>query len=158
MTRNLCALALVVASLPLTGMRPAKADDCDVQAASLAVQIGATVERRSEANIIFLKHPMVTDMTVGCPLTPSQHPDIGMSWDGAPPPAWFFDLAAHGASILSGANEATIRRDIIACWLAALHSKDELSDITKHGVTCQAQAFTRDGGGTVLTIFKANDE
>jgi hypothetical protein len=136
----------------------ALADECDAAAANLAMQIGASVVRRSEANIIFLKHPKVTDMHLGCPLTPTQHPDLEMSWDGAAPPAWFFDLAAHAVSILSGASEPTVRRGAIACWQTALRSKDELSDITDHGVTYQCQAFVRDGGGTLLDIFKTSPE
>jgi hypothetical protein len=156
MTRVGCALAVAIFSL--VGSRLALADECDAAAANLAMQIGASVIRRSEANMIFLKHPKIADIHVGCPMIPTQHPDLWMAWDDAAPPAWFFDLAAHAAGILSGASEPTIRRGAIACWQAALRSKDEMSDITSHGVTYQCQAFVRDGGGTALDIFKASTE
>jgi hypothetical protein len=82
---------------------PAVADGWGVIAARIAAREGATVDRRTEANIILMRHVDVAEISVGCSSAPGLNPDLFVAFDGAYPSARFYDFAARAGAIVTGA-------------------------------------------------------
>jgi hypothetical protein len=142
---------LVLYMTLLCPLGAALAEECDALAAEIVDREGLAVDRRTTMRVIFTKHPLVSEMSVGCTFRP---PDLFMSWDGAYPPTSFYDLLGRVGHIVTGGQAAQVRDGAARCQRAALKSKSELSDLTIAGISFECQAFARGGGGTSITLYR----
>lgn len=136
----------------LTG--PTTADECDALAAEVIARTGAAFDRRSDlAHMVHLKHPNASALSVQC-ASGAYGAGVGSSWDGAYPPRSFYDLIARAGAAVTKAPAEDIRQGAMKCQQAALKSDDELAEMTFKGIRFECQAFSRDGGGTTITLYK----
>jgi hypothetical protein len=139
-----------------------KADSCDALAAKvIAMPFGVTFDRRTNANIIILRDPLLSEMSITCPASGttlgvafSQKLDVSFSQETAYPNATFYYLAGNIGEAVIGVRGETIEAAAMKCQQAALRSSSELADRTYKGVTVECQAYTRDGGGTSITVHR----
>jgi len=104
---------------------------------------------------VFLKASGINELVLSC--TSRQTTGISVVWDqsGFPPNAWFkkASRAAKAVTVVElGRLEEAIRR----CHHAALKHKSELSDMEIPNAKIDCQAFTRNGGGVNVGIYKSD--
>jgi hypothetical protein len=90
--------------------RPVLADNCDSLVAEIIAKEGGIIERRTDAQVILMRHPLAGHLSVGCPLGTFQTPDLSIGFDSANLPAAFYDLVARAGAIVTRAPRDTIRR------------------------------------------------
>ena len=141
----------------------AHADECDAKAAELVAREGATVVgERTEAGGVTMKHPLATEVAVECPIRAGGGGiplDLYLNWDGAFPPRTFYEFAGRAGHIVTGAPANAIKEGAMKCQQAALRRGPgppffESAEMTFKGISFECQAFTRDGGGTAITIYR----
>jgi hypothetical protein len=98
----------------------------------------------------FFKRP---DMVLIC--DPKFVTYISLNWDasGFPQNDWFA-LAAAAGNAVTGVDPKILEAATHRCHRAALKDRSELARVYLHDATIECQAFTRDGGGLVITIAK----
>lgn len=133
----------------LLAASPAVAEECDALASDIVRQEGATLNRRTSVKVILNLAPL-SELSVDCGQT-----GFSAGWDGAFPPAAYFDLVARGSRIVTAAPLHVLRDGAVHCHKAALRDKGELATIEKGGITFDCQSFTREGGGTLIQVFRS---
>jgi hypothetical protein len=156
MIRSKMLIAVLVAAM-LSVAGKANSDSCDATAAELVVREGAVVERRTSSDIILLKHPQVSVISLGCPSASRQFADLSLSLESAYPPSTFFDLAARTGHIVTGVGSETIRSGATQCQQNALRSKTEMAEMTFKGIVFECHAFSRSGGATTITFYRKTE-
>jgi hypothetical protein len=148
--------AIVLAALAADVQTSAlAADDCDLLAAKITASYGgATVDRRTEANIILFRHPAIGGFSLVCAKYSGENPAVSLSADTAYPSAAFWDAAGQLGTLVTGAPTKNIVAGDQRCQRSALKSSDELAELQATGLKFECQAFTRDGGGTAITVYK----
>jgi hypothetical protein len=99
---------------------------------------------------VFFKNP---DIALIC--DPKFVTYVSLNWDtsGFPPNDWFALLATAGAAVM-GLDPKLLEAAAHRCHRAALKDKSELADADLKDAKVECQAFTRDGGGVVISIAK----
>ena len=93
-------LALLAAiSLLVSGASPAHADKCDDLAAQLKSQIDGLGVGKTAANVIYLSHPLATEITLGCASRNFTNQLFARADSRKPVPA-FLNLVATAAAII----------------------------------------------------------
>ena len=148
-------LFCIIVALTVTETTSRAADDCDLLAVKIAASYrGASVERRTEANIILFRHPQIGGFQLLCPGFPGQNPAVTLSADTAYPSAYFWEAIGNLGALVTQKSKNSILAGAQQCDRTALTSKDELAEIESDGLKVECQAFTRDGGGTLVTLYK----
>jgi hypothetical protein len=135
----------------------AHADDCDAIAAALAASEAGAVVTGRENNYITINDRFAAEVSIACP-TPEGFPiDLTVNWKGAFPPATFYAFAGRAGHIVVGAPEKEVSEGARRCAQAALRSKDETASLTFGLAYFECTAFSRDGGATDISIYRASD-
>jgi hypothetical protein len=145
--------ALLLLALWAAPTTSALADECDVMVAKLVSEQGVRFERRTASGYIHLKHPLVESAVIDCS-RPVGGPSLSMSFDGAFPSAAFFDLLSQAGAVVMSKPVTIVRQSSQRCHRTALKDSDELAQIRAGGLQIECQSFTRDGGGTIISIFQ----
>ncbi len=139
--------------------RTAHADECDAVAAEISatikgVEVGERVTAPSGAiNTIALKNPAADDIKLSCAARGTRKSnEILATWHTAYPPPAYFDFLAEAASIVASKPSTMMRRGALACQKQALTTDVENADIGFAGVHIKCTIFTRNGGGTTISI------
>ncbi|MGA3063950.1 MAG: hypothetical protein ABSD90_12115 [Methylocystis sp.] len=131
--------------------RSAESSECKKITARLIKATGAQFERISPlGDNVFLKHPIDKEMVLSC--TTHRLTGISLNWDGASPSNEWFALAAKAGNAVTGEDLKKLDVGIRECHRSALKGKSEVSDLEVAGAKIECQAFTRDGGGTLMSI------
>lgn len=157
------ALIIGLTTLAFTGSM-ARADECDAVAAEISatikgVEVGERVTSPSgTVDTIALKNPAADDIKLSC-ATRSIHKsnEIAVTWHTAYPPPAYFDFLAEAASIITSKPSTMMRRGALACQKQALTTDVENTDIGFAGVHIKCSIFTRNGGGTTISIASQGD-
>jgi hypothetical protein len=98
----------------------------------------------------------VNEASVDCPTTTGFPADLYVNWNGAFPPASFYKFAGRAAHIVVGVSEKAAQVGAMKCQQAALRADDEMDQLIFGDAYFECQAFSRDGGGTAITIYSAS--
>ncbi|HEX4409953.1 MAG TPA: hypothetical protein VH206_14370 [Xanthobacteraceae bacterium] len=128
---------------------------CLVGAKNLAAYVGGGVGRQTD-RIVGIGAVAATDVSYGCAFGPKDTTNLFVGWDGqAQPPAPTVAFIMKAGEYLTGAMQSELRRETTACVSDALKpDSGELADRQFRGVKIECQAFTRDGGGGDVTIYR----
>jgi len=152
------SIVTVAAALAATVPTALASDDCDALAAKLtATHSNMTVDRRTEANVILFRYPPLGGFSILCPNIPTENPALTVSVDSAYPTAAFWAASAALGTVVTGAATNDIRSGAQHCQQLALKSANELAETRSAGIKFECQAFTRDGGGAFITIYKSTE-
>jgi hypothetical protein len=137
-----------------------QADECDARVAALVSSgIGVTADnsrRNSINNAIEITSKYVNEASVECPTNTGFPIDLYVNWNGAFPPASFYKFAGRAAHIVVGVSEKAARVGAMKCQQAALRADNELAQTTFGDAYFECQAFSRDDGGTAISIYPAS--
>jgi len=133
----------------------AKAAYCLAGAKKLAAYLGGGTGRQTSM-IVEIGHVGADNVVYGCPFGPKQKADFQVFWEGqARPRSNTMAVIAKGGEFVTGATRAEIITETSACVADALKSNAaELANREVRGVKIECQAFTRDGGGGGVTIYR----
>jgi hypothetical protein len=133
----------------------AKAANCLAGAKKLAAYLGGGTGRQTSM-IVAIGHVGADNVVYGCPFGPSQKAHFQVYWAGqAQPPSSTIALIAKGGEFVTGATGAEITKETSACVADALKSNaTENADREVRGVKIECLAFTREGGGAGVTIYR----
>lgn len=134
---------------------PARADDCAALVGRIVQQEGAAFTKLSPSgNIYFLKHRLVTEISVDCGAD-SVGPMVTIDLDKEPfPSEAVFLLTARLGSLLTGIKPPALLKSLHSCHQEALkETRAEMAERDlANGVQVECHAFTRDGGASSFTI------
>jgi hypothetical protein len=133
----------------------AKAANCLAGAKKLAAYLGGGTGRQTSM-IVGIGHVGADNVVYGCPFGPKQKADFQVYWEGkARPSSNTMALIAKGGEFVTGAARAEIITETSACVADALKSNAAENAVREvRGVKIECQAFTRDGGGGGVTIYR----
>jgi hypothetical protein len=133
----------------------AKAANCLAGAKKLAAYLGGGTGRQTSM-IVGIGHVGADNVVYGCPFGPKQKADFQVYWEGqARPPSNTMALIAKGGEFVTGATRAEIITEMSGCVADALKSSAAENAVREvRGVKIECQAFTRDGGGGGVTIYR----
>ena len=135
--------------------RAADSAECKGIIARLIEATNASVDHYSPSgDNVFLKGP---NMVLSC--TSHRLTGISLTWDasGFPSNAWFVLLARAGKAV-TGVDLKKLESASRQCHRSALKDKTELAELDIPSATIECQAFTRDGGGVNISIWKNDHE
>jgi hypothetical protein len=134
-----------------------KAATCLEGAEKLAASLGGGIGRQTSM-IVEIGGLSAEDVSYGCALGPKSapDPDLFVAWDRqAKPPAATRDLIAKGGEFLTGAPRTELLTEAMACVADALKPEaGEMGSREFRGVKVECQAFSRDGGGGSVTVYR----
>jgi hypothetical protein len=133
----------------------AQSAECKTITARLIEASNASFDRYSPSGFnVFLKNPDILLMCTSHRLT-----GISLTWDasGFPPNAWFALLAKAGKAV-TGVDLKKLEFASRQCHRSALKDKSELAALDIPNAKIECQAFTRDGGGVVISIWMNDHE
>jgi hypothetical protein len=133
--------------------RAADAPECKEIVARLIELTNATFDRYSPSgDTVFLKNPY---LVLAC--TSPRLTGISVPWDdsGFPPNAWF-GLVAKAGKAVTGVDVKKLESASRRCHRSALKDKSELAELEIPNGKIECQAFTRDGGGVQMSIWKSD--
>jgi hypothetical protein len=133
----------------------AMAANCLAGARKLAAHLGGGTGQQTSM-IVGIDHVAADRATYGCPFGPNQKADFRVYWKGQPQPASnTLALIGKGGEFVTGATAVEIMRETSACLTEALKSDGaEIVDREVRGVKIECHAFTREGGGGSVTIYR----
>jgi hypothetical protein len=137
----------------------ARAANCLAGARKLAAYLGGGTERHTSM-IVAIGHVGADSVVYGCcPLCPNHKAEFQVRWGGqARPPSNTMALIAKGREFVTGATSeasAEIMKETSTCVADALKSNAaENADREVRGVKIECRAFTREGGGEGVTVYR----
>lgn len=148
------ALVVLILSLfraAVAGEHSAETPECREMTARIIERTNTHFDRFSPSGgSVFFKRP---DMVLIC--DPKFVTYVSLNWDasGFPPNDWFA-LAATAGNAVTGVDLKKLEAAAHRCQRAALRDKGEQAAAALPNAAIECQAFTRDGGGVVVTIGK----
>jgi hypothetical protein len=158
--RNLTAvlgLAGIAALAPLqtqpaSALQRAEAPPCKAVTTKILRATNARFEQFSELGTrVLFAHPSARDLSLSC--TSTDKIGVFVRWDAAEPPAAFFDLATKAGVATTGELMSTLGMAIRNCHRAALQGCTEFAATETPMSKIECQAFTREGGGTSVSVW-----
>ena len=118
-------LTATLASLIALTASPARADRCDDLAAQLKNQIDGLAVGKTAANVIYLSHPQVMEISLGCAGRSYSNQLFLKGGVRKPTPA-FLDLAASGAAIIFTLPKDDMLKGVTRCMkrMGIIHGDD----------------------------------
>lgn len=147
----LAALFLVSPEAATASERSAETPECKEITARIIERTNTHFDHFSPSRgSVFFKRP---DMVLIC--DPKSVTYVSLNWDtsGFPPNDWFA-LAATAGGAVTDADPKKLEAAAHRCHRAALRDKTELTSVHLPDATVECQAFTRDGGGVVITVAR----
>ena len=130
---------------------------CKVAIGDLARTSGAQPDHRSPSgDNMFMGHRAAKTIVMSC--APYGPLSVSLNFDGAFPPAPFYDLVAEAGVAVTGERRADLLRKAIECQKTALISADESASLNTARASLECRAFTRDGGGTLIQVYPRRSE
>lgn len=80
-------------------------------------------------------------------------PNVAVTWDGSAPDQAFYDLVGRIGGLVSKRPAADVVKASKQCRQQALKDESEIATVEQKGLAIECQAFTRDGGGTTISVF-----
>jgi hypothetical protein len=159
--RQVIAAVLAIAGLcSLTGPANAQArprlaverTDCRTITQKIVGATSARFEQFSELGTrVLFAHPSARDLSLSC--TSPEKIGVFVRSDAAEPPAAFFDLATKAGVATTGELMSTLGMAIRNCHRAALQGRTEFAATETPMSKIECQAFTREGGGTSVSVW-----
>jgi len=146
-------VVLFLASLQTAtaGERSAETPECKEITARLIERTNTHFDHFSPSGgSVFFKGP---DMVLIC--DPKFVTYVSLNWDasGFPPNEWFA-LVAQAGSAVTGADLKKLETAAHRCHRAAFKETGEQASVELHDAAVECQAFTGNGGGSVVTIAR----
>ncbi|QIE87020.1 hypothetical protein [Pseudomonas nitroreducens] len=138
----------VVAALCLTAQL-AQAADCATVLEKTASERHLTNIGNGETHAHFRDGPQI-QVSVGCELG---KPNVQVSWDGGSPDKAFYDLVGRLGQAVSGSKPSQVVQAAKSCRQQALQDGGEIGQVEQPGLAVECQAFSRDGGGTTISVY-----
>jgi hypothetical protein len=130
----------------------ARAAQCAAEARRIATHVGASVDRQTRS-VVILKHPAVSEISIGCPFADSGNVDLYIAWDKARPNVITMNVITSAGNFLTGSAPVAILKEVNNCVTEALKPKaQEFAERDFQQTKIECQAFSRDGGGGSVTI------
>jgi hypothetical protein len=147
------ALAIATTTAPAIAAeigRAADSAECKGITARLIEATDASFDRYSPSgDNVFLKHPHILLSCTSHRLT-----GVSLAWNasGFPPNTWFAMLAKAGKAV-TGVDLKKLETAARQCHRAALKDKTELAEVNIPNAKIECQAFTRNGGSVVISVW-----
>ena len=130
---------------------------CKEAISGIVRDTNARFERASpDGDNAFLQHPAATDILLTC--SADMPTSVSASWKGAYPPNAYFEFLASSGAVITGERKSKVLQRLRACQLSALKDKDEVAELHFRSIEIDCQAYTRDGGGTSLSVWAKHDD
>lgn len=138
-------------ALILVSSLPAFASRCDEILYALSEKSKLILTKQSEGR-------RTTEYSAGANATLSVScisgaPDIALTWDGLSPDDDFYNLVGAAGSLVTRRPADEVIQYSKQCRHEALKDSVEISMIQKNDVVIECQAFERNGGGAIFSIF-----
>ena len=147
----LACLCLVSSRMALALQR-AETQPCKTITTKILSAPNARFEQFAELGTrVLFEHPSARDLSLLC--TSPNKIGVFVRWDAADPPAAFFDLATKAGVATTGEIMSTLGMAIRNCHRAALQGRTEFAAIETPMSKIECQAFTREGGGTAVSVW-----
>jgi hypothetical protein len=131
---------------------PVERTDCRTVTEKIVGATSARFEQFSELGTrVLFAHPSARDLSLSC--TSPEKIGVFVRWDAAEPPAAFFDLATKAGVATTGELMLTLGMAIRNCHRAALQGRTEFAATETPMAKIECQAFTRQGGGTSVSVW-----
>ncbi|WP_460367293.1 hypothetical protein ACOYXF_15485 [Pseudomonas sp. Tul1A2] len=135
----------------LTFSTGALAERCDTILAKLQQERHLTLVKQTEGKqTTEYRDGLNTTLSLSCALG---LPNIMVSWDGARPDQQFYELVGRAGSLVSRRSASDIAKFSEKCRTKALNDSGEIAKVELKGLAIECQAFDRDGGGTIISVF-----
>ncbi|NWD44458.1 hypothetical protein [Pseudomonas yamanorum] len=139
-----CALLLALSTNAL-------AEPCDTILAALQQERHLSLVKQTEGKqTTEYRDGQNTALSLSCAMS---SPNIAITWDGPAPDQAFYDLVGRAGSLVSIQSAAAVVKASKQCRKEALKDDSEIATVEQKGLAVECQAFARDGGGTVITVF-----
>ena len=137
MTPYPMVLAILVALVIAPGASPARADSCDELASQLKSQIDGLAVGKTAANLIYLSHPLATELSLGCASRNLTNQLYARSASRKPNPA-FLDLVASAAAIIFTLPKADMLKGAARCInrMGFIHGDDVATRYRRLDMRC----------------------
>ena len=154
MTPYPMVLAILVALVIAPGASPARADSCDELASQLKSQIDGLAVGKTAANLIYLSHPLATELSLGCASRNLTNQLYARSASRKPNPA-FLDLVASAAAIIFTLPRQDMLKGATRCIqrMGILHGDDVSTRYRRLDMRC-----SRSKTEASITISRATDQ
>jgi len=150
MEKQMKTLVINAASLAvLLGSHAVHAADCESVLKAAAAERHLTLVSKAKTHVQFHDGPSV-EVVVGCELG---KPNASVSWGGQTPDPAYYDLVGRLGQAISGGKPAQLIQAAKSCRQQALKDSGEAGQIEQPNFNVECQAFERDGGGTVISIY-----
>lgn len=127
------------------------AHPCTTMLSALKLERHLTLVKQSEREqTTQYRFSPIIGLSLSCSLG---KPNIAIYWDGPAPDQSFYDLIGRAGSLVSARSAAEIVKASKNCRKNALRDGNEIATVEQEGLVIECQAFTRDGGGTIITVF-----
>lgn len=149
-TRNFVWFVLL-GIVSLATLQPASAGQCDSILSALQKErhLEKIKQTESKQTTEYRDGPNI-ELSLSCAMS---SPNIAITWDGPSPDQAFYDLVGRAGSLVSTRPAADVMKASKQCRKEALKDDSEIATVEYKGLAIECQAFTRDGGGTVITVF-----
>lgn len=129
----------------------AHASPCDDVLAALQKErhLSQVKQTVGEVTTEYRDGPNIT-LSVSCALG---KPNMMISWDGPQPDQQFYDLVGRAGSLVSPRSAAEIVNASKRCRKQAINDSGEIATVEQKGLAIECQAFIRDGGATIISVF-----
>jgi hypothetical protein len=149
---GLCSLMLLLQTRQTVALQRAEMQPCKTITTKIVSATNARFEQFSELGTrVLFEHPSARDLSLSC--TAPEKIGVYVRWDGAEPPAAFFDLATKAGVATTGELMSTLGMAIRNCHRAALQGRTEFAAAETPMSKIECQAFTREGGGTSVSVW-----
>jgi hypothetical protein len=137
---------------PAVALQRVDSQPCKTVTTKILSATNARFEQFSElgTRVLFV-HPSARDLSLSC--TSPDKIGVFVRWDSAEPPAAFFDLATKAGVATTGELMSTLGMAIRNCHRAALQGRTEFAANETPMSKIECQAFTRQGGGTSVSVW-----
>jgi hypothetical protein len=145
---------VTLALLTAPGASPARADRCDDLAAQLKSQIDGLAVGKTRANLIYLSHPLTTQLTLGCASRNVTNELFARADSREPKPA-FIDLVASAAAIIFTLPKDDMLKGSARCIkrMGFLHGDDVATRYRRLDIRC-----SRTKTQASITISRSTDQ
>lgn len=144
---------LLLALLPGIAGAETRSPECTEAAAKIMEATGAEfVPAPRPGTAIRLRHPGTGEITLSCTTHRLTRVTLGWRASGLPPNDWF-GLAAKTGAALTGVGIDVLNTAIHQCHRAALRHQSETAELDIPNAFIECQAFTRDGGGVLVSVW-----
>ncbi len=147
-------VAAILVGTVLSGAAPRACTVPPDLVARVATATGGVVAGKNYFGFVGFSHPATDEFMLECGLAKY---NIYALRDVGHPSDDFFEVVAKAGAVIAGVSPKLVEKGLRACRSEAL-AGDEHGNVTQDGVHIECQAFLRAGGGTVMFVWKGDEE